>query len=36
MAVGVSGSLRLPAGGSWLQMASSVMSRVAGCARRKG
>ena len=33
MAVGVSGSLRLPAGGSWLERASSVMSRVAGCAR---
>ena len=33
MAGGVSGSLRLPAGGSWLQSASSVMSRVAGCAR---
>ena len=33
MAVGVSGSLRLPAGRSWLERASSVMSRVAGCAR---
>ena len=33
MAVGVSGSLRLPVGRSWLQSASSVMSRVAGCAR---
>lgn len=30
---GVSGSLRLPVGRSWLQSASSVMSRVAGCAR---
>ena len=30
MAVGVSGSLRLPVGGggSWLESASSVMSRV--------
>ncbi|WP_229132479.1 hypothetical protein [Bifidobacterium mizhiense] len=33
MADGVSGSLRLPTGRSWLQSASSVMSRVAGCAR---
>ncbi len=33
MADGVSGSLRLPVGRSWLQSASSVMSRVAGCAR---
>ena len=33
MAVGVSGSLRLPAGRSWLQRASSIMSRVARCAR---
>jgi len=33
MADSVSGSLRLPAGRSWLQSASSVMSRVAGCAR---
>ena len=33
MADGVSGSLRLPVGGSWLESASSVMSRVAGCAR---
>ena len=33
MAGGVSGSLRLPAGKSWLQSASSIMSRVAGCAR---
>ena len=33
MAGGVSGSLRLPAGGSWLERASSVMSQVAGCAR---
>jgi len=29
MAVGVSGSLRLPVRGSWLESASSVMSRVA-------
>ncbi len=33
MAGGVSGSLRLPAGGSWLRSTSSIMSRVAGCAR---
>ena len=33
MADSVSGSLRLPVGRSWLQSASSVMSRVAGCAR---
>ena len=33
MVGGVSGSLRLPAGGSWLQRASSIMSRVARCAR---
>ena len=33
MADSVSGSLRLPAGRSWLESASSIMSRVAGCAR---
>ncbi|QYN60033.1 hypothetical protein GYM67_02290 [Bifidobacterium asteroides] len=33
MAGGVSGSLRLPVGKSWLESASSIMSRVAGCAR---
>ena len=33
MADGVSGSLRLPVGKSWLESASSIMSRVAGCAR---
>lgn len=33
MAGGVSGSLRLPVGKSWLESASSTMSRVARCAR---
>ena len=32
MADGVSGSLRLPVGKTWLESASSIMSRVAGCA----